>query len=443
MSSVSSDSTWKVYNQIAKKVLAQKNVEGQDLKDLFLAVEHHIFYALDLLIQHTTFVEDNLCYLLSEIGTGIIKSRKVYKGKRTKKRTAIGEKATMGVENYRILSTGFDLFKLSKCEREKAAPLVKRIVRALKLATHIYENIVRAFVNKTESYTLLVDALLYLRIKDETNPKIKEIVVQIKDVEKSVGCDDTNNLYGVVSLVRLILDSICKVQEKIIKAYQKMILKPARRKARSENEALENFQAGNMGLAHATSVFDLDSNASFSTFANFWINQKILGFSKRKGPLIKLPWSTWESFQLIRRVEREFEDDPVKRYNYTDADIAKELNKSVRSVQKVREKVQTIKVIPLDDIVRNQDGTDSNLVKGEMLIDPSFEQTAELEDYRKLIRTVLKKLSPLEKKIICLRFGLIDELKNDVLDPTDVAKELLRQTACKAATYVYITEQQE
>ena len=349
----------------------------------------------------------------------------------------------MGVENYRILSTGFDLFKLSKCEREKAAPLVKRIVRALKLATHIYENIVRAFVNKTESYTLLVDALLYLRIKDETNPKIKEIVVQIKDVEKSVGCDDTNNLYGVVSLVRLILDSICKVQEKIIKAYQKMILKPARRKARSENEALENFQAGNMGLAHATSVFDLDSNASFSTFANFWINQKILGFSKRKGPLIKLPWSTWESFQLIRRVEREFEDDPVKRYNYTDADIAKELNKSVRSVQKVREKVQTIKVIPLDDIVRNQDGTDSNIVKGEMLIDSSFEQTAELEDYRKLIRTVLKKLSPLEKKIICLRFGLIDELKNDVLDPTDVAKELLRQTACKAATYVYITEQQE
>ena len=438
--SASSETTWRVYNQIAKKVLAQHNIEGDDLKDIFLEIEQYIFYALDLLVQHTTFVEDNLCYLLSEIAIGIIKSRKVYKGKRTKKRVTIGPSADMGIENYRILSAGFDLFKLAKCEREKAAPRVKRIIRYIKLGTHIYENIVRAFVNKTEVYTNLVDELLILHLKDGSQQRIDEVENQIKDLEKSVGCYDSVNMYGVVSLTRNILNKICSLQEKIIRAYQKMILKPARRKSRSENEALENFQAGSLGLAHAVSVFDLDNNSSFSSFANYWINQKILGFLKRKGPLIKLSWSTWESYLLIRRAEKKFEDDPIRRYSYTDSDIAKELNKSVRSVRKVREKVQTVKVVPLDDVVRNQDGTDSNLVKGETLVDNSFEKTEELDDYRELLRTVLEDLSPIEKKIICLRFGLIDELENEKLDEVEVTKELLRQAACKAAAYVYLTD---
>ena len=437
--SSSSDATWKVFNQIAKKVLAQHNIEGDDLKDVFLEIEQYIFYALDLIIQHTSFVEDNLCYLLSEIATGIIKSRKVYKGKRTKKRVTVGPFADMGIENYRILSAGFDLFKLSRCPRKEAAPRVKRVVRSIKLGTHVYENIVKAFVNKTEPYIGLVEDLLFTQLKNENNSKIEELELQIIDLEKSVGCCDPDNLYGVVSLVRRVLNRICNLQEKIIRAYQKMILKPARRKSRSENEALENFQAGSLGLAHAVSVFDLDNNSSFPSFANYWINQKILGFLKRKGPLIKLSWSTWESYLLIRRAEKKFEDDPIKRYSYTDSDIAKELNKSIRSIRKVREKVQTVKVVPLDDVVRNQDGTDSNLVKGETLIDTSFEKTEELENYRKLFKNILQNLSPLEKKVVCLRFGLIDELKNVKLNEVEVAKELLRQTACKAAAYVYLT----
>ena len=438
------DTTWKVYDQIAKNVLKQRNIEKEELRVLFEEIENHIYYALDLLIQHTTFVEDNLCYLFSEIATGLIKSRKIYKGKKTKKRTSIGNGATMGTENYRVLSAGFDLFKLAKCPREKAAPLTKRVVRSLRLATYTYENIVRAFVNKTKLYVGLVNSLLLLRLENPSaEAKINELTQRIKKLEKSVGCDDTNNLYGIVSLVKQSLNRVSSIQARVIRAYQKMILKPARRKSRSENEALENFQAGTMGLAHAVSAFDLDSNASFPTYANGWINQRILGFSKRKGPLIKLSWSTWESYQLIKREEKKYEDDPLKRYTYTDEDIAKSLKKTVHSIRKVREKVQTIKTVPLEDLIRKQDGTDSSIVKGETLIDQRCEQNVELETYRELIRAVLEKLNPLEKKIICLRFGLIDELKNDKLDSLEVVKELLRQTACKAAAYVYVTSQNE
>lgn len=431
---------WKVYDQIAKRALKQKNLEGSKLLGIFSAIESSIFYGIDLLVHHTTFVEDNLCYLLSEIATGVIKSRKIYKGKRTKKRKSVGRGADMGVENHRIFSTGFDLFKLSRVDRQTAAPLTKRILRSMRLSTHVYENILRAFVNKTANYTDLCEKLLHLRIEGGDEEATKKA---IKLIEKGVGCQDPNNMYGVVEIVRRILEHICKLQEKVIRAYQKMILKPARRKARSENEALENFQAGSMGLAHAVSAFDLDSNASFPTFAGHWINQRIFGVSKIKGPLIKLPWSTWESQQNIRRVEQEFEEDPDMRYVYTDSDIAAKLGKTEQSVRKVRKKMQTIKLVPLEDLVRKHDGTDSNIVKGEMLVDQAIETAEEVENRRQLLRSVLKDLTPVEKKIICLRFGLIDELENDHLDSLEVAKELLRQSACKAAAYVYVTTENQ
>ena len=438
---MSETGAWKVYDQIAKRALKQKNLEGAKLLKVFADIEKAIFYGIDLLVQHTTFVEDNLCYLLSEIATGVIKSRKVYKGKRTKKRVSIGLGADMGVENHRIFSAGFDLFKLSKIDRHTAAPLTKRILRSLRLSTQVYENILRAFVKKTADYTDLCEKLLccHLDISDADEKALKKSVIFI---EKGIGCQDSNNIYGVVEIVRGILDHICKLQEKVIRAYQKMILKPARRKARSENEALENFQAGSMGLAHAVSAFDLDSNASFPTFASHWINQRIFGVSKIKGPLIKLPWSTWESQQNIRRVEQEFEEDPDMRYTYTDSDIATRLGKTEQSIHKVRKKMQTIKLVPLEDLVRKQDGTDSNLVKGETLVDQTIETVEEIENSRQLLRTVLKDLTPEEKKVICLRFGLIDELENETLNPLEVAKELLRQSACKAAAYVYVTENQ-
>lgn len=436
-----------VFNQIAKSVLKQPTLAKKELVRLFLEIERHIFEGINLLLHHTSFVEDNLCYALSEIATGLIKSRKIYRGKRIKKRVYVGCGMDMGVENFRILSVGFDLFKLSKVDRTIAAPLTKRIIRALDLNTYVYENILRAFVKETNEYCETAHTAAEMAA-DAQRENLDRVAVQdrtqhlrdaMESTETNVGCTDTHRLYGVVYLLRELVKTISVLQTKIISSYQRMILSPAKNRAMSDSEALDLFQAGNLGLSRAASLFDVDSKAGFQTIAGWWIKQQIFKSSKFDNPLIRLSPSVWEAHMKIRAAERAFEADPTTRYIYTDADIANALGKTVRSIQKVREKVQSVRLVSLDDLVRKEDGSDSEIAVESVLVDGRIEDQEALKETQEWVASVLYHLDPEEQRMVCLRFGLVDSIKNNQLSSVQVVREVLKQAACKAATYLYVT----
>lgn len=445
------DETWSVFNSFAKFAIGQPNLKGKALFRTFSFIEDQIWYGIDLLVDHTSFVEDNLCYLLSEIAMGRIKSRKVYKGKRNKKRVIVGSGHTIGKPNFDIFVRGFDLFKLSKLPREVSSPKVKSILRTLNLSNHVYENILRAFVKETKNYCRLMDLLLvtHLEMKSTTDEFVK---VQLEDrysdirddltiIEQSVACCRPTRLYGIVRILQSVLSNVNRYQSQVQRSYQKMIPKPARAKGRSENESLDLFQAGSLGLSRAVSLFDPDSNASFASFANWWINQRIMGAAKLSGPLIKLPWSLWETYQKILRQKRQFELNPSKRYTYTEEDVAKAIGKSVKTVRKVLEKVDTIKMVDLDSYLRKEDGSETDHSVSQILTDHKEQEKAETTEHQEQIRDLLKYLSVEERTLICLKFGILEEIDNSKMDKLQVVKEILRQSACKAKLYLLLTNQ--
>ena len=267
----------------------------------------------------------------------------------------------------------------------------------------------------------------------------------LKAIEEAVGCARPNRLYGVVKVVSHLLREITRKQEQVLTSYQRMVLQQSRNKSFTENEALDLFQAGSLGLNKAVSLWDLDGDSSFPVFASLWIRQRILGSSKMSGPLIKLPWSVWEGYTAVKAAERELENDPKLRHSYTDADIAKLVGKSVKAVQKIREKVAGIKYVSLettsprhDSVVPSSDPTATTL--SATLEDPRTEEVEEMQDTKEMVRSLLLHLSPEERRLTCLRFGLVDELHQESADRLGVVKELFRQAACRAELYKYLTK---
>jgi RNA polymerase sigma factor (sigma-70 family) len=415
-------------------VREKPNLNKEALTDIFLEIEDHTVYCINLLLHNTTFVEDNICYFLAEIATGLIKYRKIYRGKLVRDRVSVGCGADIGLENFRIFSTGFDLFKLSRVEREIAAPLVKRILSSLNLSPFVYENILRAFLEETETYCDLCN-----EAAEAASDTQRGMLEEISEIEENVGCVGKPHLYGIVKEVRRSLLRVSRLQSKVINSYQRMVLKPAREKAKNGSDAMDLFQAGTLGLSRATSMFDIDSDASFQTFAQWWIKHHVAAESKTRSQLIKLPWNVWNANSKIRAVEREFEADPDKRYVYTDADIAKALGKSETSVKKTRKRMQSVKLASFEDVRRDSDGIDSETTVETVFVNNREEDEEQLQRLRTWIRDVLQYLEPAERRLICLRFGLIDDIGENQLSSIEVVREVLRQTACRAATYLYAT----
>jgi RNA polymerase sigma factor (sigma-70 family) len=442
--------SWDAFNRLAKETLQYEPLSRRELRDTFLQIETLIYGAVEYLLHTTTFVEDSLCYLMAEIASGVIKSRKVYAGKRVKTRILVDDDRTieMGAENRRILGTGFDLFKLSKVERVKAVPQVKKIIRTIRVSIDNYEDMLVAFQKESKEYCQLSDRLAHLRITinqyredplkgehdhNEILRQMGECIDGMSLIELNVGCVDPNCLYGTIRVVTYVLRRLKNLQQQILRAYSRLILKPVRERSRGEMEAFDLYQSGSFGLAHSISTYDVRCGTSFPVYANQWIRQRILGSTKYSSPLIRLPGSVWEMYQKIRAAERRLEASPEKRHSYTVQDVADLLETSVASVEQVIRKIQSTKVVSLESLsYDNEEGHEDSTQIDRALTDDSIDENTAYAERVAFVEKILNHVDKTRRNLVCLRFGVIDRVDNAELDQKQVIMEIFRQTACKA-----------
>lgn len=431
--------SYETFNALARRTLEYDPLERDELTSTFLKIEEHIKYGITVLLQSSTFVEDNLCYLMAEIASGLIKSRKVYRGKRSKQRVQVGEDVEVGSTNSRIFAMGFDLFKLSKTDRDIALPHIHKIIRSLRLSTSVYENILISFLKETDSYCATSDSLAELTLKVRYQKKknrkpliedmqtISDLIDDLRVAEMSIGCVRPNYLYGTRRIVQDVMSLVRALQEKILKAYLRLVPSPARKEAASELEALDLFQSGSLGLARAISLYNVRKGASFPSFANQWIRQRILGSVKHSSPMIRLPNSVWEAAQKIRSAERQLQSNSETRDSYTDQDVADLLSISLRSLRRVREKMQRAKVVSLASVAPDADREYEFLRHG----DDSDEEAA-LYEMRMSIEKILEYVDLEDRRLVCLKYGYVEGVLNDDLDERQIVREMLRQLSWSA-----------
>lgn len=252
----------------------------------------------------------------------------------------------------------------------------------------------------------------------------------IKKYLKEIGKTPLLTFEEEIELAKRYEKDDAEAKEKLIRANLRLVVSIAKKYLGRRLSFLDLIQEGNKGLIRGVEKYDWRRGYKFSTYATWWIRQAITRAIADQSRTIRIPVHMVDQinrfYKTQRRLVQKLGREPSVK------EVAKEMQLSVEEVENLMKISQQPKSLstPVGD---DKEATLEQFVADQS--QPTLYDKVSRELLKDALQKVLDTLSPRERKVLIMRFGLEDgkpKTLEEVGREFKVTRERIRQIEAKA-----------
>jgi RNA polymerase primary sigma factor len=335
--------------------------------------------------------------------------------------------------------------KLSESEILEAENAYREIVDKILEMGPVFTKILeiyKEYIKKVDKLTTLYEERERLRGEKEIFKEIgaENFIWEYDAIDKGY----TSRISKIEEELKQSYEEARKTADELIKLYKKyeyarnklaegnvrLVISEAKRYMNRGLDFGDLVQEGNLGLLKAIDKYDYKKGFKFSTYATWWIRQAITRAIADHSRTIRIPIHMIETITKINRAQKALLQEKGRQPSIEE--IAEYLEMPISRV----EKALSVAKEPLS--MDKPIGSDGDTSLGEIIYDESTlsaEEELKIQSLRERLNMALKMLSPRERKVIELRFGLDGKKPRtleEVAQEMNLTRERVRQLEVQA-----------